>query len=107
MTDRGDSVPGGDLRLVFGASGYIGSHLVPRLLREGLSVRAAARNPAVLEGRGWHSAELVRADALDPATLPDVVRGVDVAYYLVHSMAAGRRFSDLDLEAAPQPRAPL
>jgi uncharacterized protein YbjT (DUF2867 family) len=100
VTDHGAWAPAQGLRLVFGASGYIGSHLVPRLLQEGLSVRAAARNPAVLEGRGWRSAELTRGDALDPATLPEVLSGVDVAYYLVHSMAAGRRFSDLDLEAA-------
>lgn len=86
--------------LVFGASGYVGGYLVPRLLAEGKPVRAAARNPAVLEGRGWTGAKLVRGDALDPATLPDVLADVDVAYYLVHSMAAGRGFSELDLEAA-------
>jgi uncharacterized protein YbjT (DUF2867 family) len=86
--------------LVFGASGYIGGHLVPRLLAEGKSVRAAARNPRVLEGRGWAGAELVQGDALDPTTLPAVLTGVDVAFYLVHSMAAGRNFSRLDLEAA-------
>ena len=88
------------LHVVFGASGYIGGHLVPRLLREGLPVRAAARNPAVLEGRGWEGAELVRGDALEPETLADVLAGVDVAYYLVHSMAAGRGFSELDRKAA-------
>ncbi|MGD8425844.1 MAG: NAD(P)H-binding protein, partial [Gammaproteobacteria bacterium] len=86
--------------LVFGASGYIGGHLVPRLLAEGRSVRAVARNPAVLEGRGWTGAELASADALDPETLPPVLENVDVAYYLVHSMAAGRGFSRLDHEAA-------
>lgn len=100
MTDPGGATPGSGLRLVFGASGYIGGHLVPRLLREGIEVRAAARNPAVLEGRGWGGAELVRGDALAPETLPDVLAGVDVAYYLVHSMAAGRGFSKLDMEAA-------
>jgi len=88
------------LHLVFGASGYIGSHLVPELLAAGRRVRASARNVEVLEGRGWHGAELVAADALDPATLPAALRGVDVAYYLVHSMAAGRDFGRLDREAA-------
>lgn len=85
---------------VIGASGYIGSHLVPRLLREGWAVRAAARNPKVLEGRGWDHAELVCADVLQPQTLAAVLAEVDVAYYLVHSMAAGRGFADLDLVAA-------
>ncbi|MBK1709925.1 MULTISPECIES: DUF2867 domain-containing protein [Marichromatium] len=86
--------------LVFGASGYIGGHLVPLLRARGHRVRASARNPAVLAARGWEGVELVAADALDPATLPAALAGIEVAYYLVHSMAAGRGFARLDLEAA-------
>jgi uncharacterized protein YbjT (DUF2867 family) len=88
------------LHLVFGASGYIGSNLVPELLRSGRRVRATARNVEVLEGRGWSGVELAQADALDPDTLPAVLAGVDVAYYLVHSMAAGRDFAAIDRQAA-------
>jgi uncharacterized protein YbjT (DUF2867 family) len=88
------------LCLVFGASGYVGTNLVARLLRDGVRVRAAARNRKVLEAREWTGVELVEADALDPATLPAALAGVDVAYYLVHSMAAGRDFGRLDLAAA-------
>ena len=88
------------LHVVFGASGYIGSNLVPELLRSGRRVRATARNVEVLEGRGWSGAELVAADALDPATLPAALAGVEVAYYLVHSMAAGRDFGAIDRQAA-------
>ena len=81
------------LQLVFGASGYIGSNLVPRLLAAGHRVRATARNVEVLEARGWDGSRTAsQADALDPATLPAALAGVDVAYYLVHSMAAGRDF---------------
>lgn len=86
--------------LVFGASGYVGTNLVPRLTREGLEVRAAARNRKVLEARGWADVELVQADALKPESLDAALRGVDVAYYLVHSMAAGRDFGRLDRQAA-------
>jgi uncharacterized protein YbjT (DUF2867 family) len=96
MTEQ-DSRP---LQVVFGASGYIGSNLVPELLRTGHRVRATARNVEVLQGRGWQGAELVRADALDPATLPAALAGADVAYYLVHSMAAGSDFAAIDRVAA-------
>jgi uncharacterized protein YbjT (DUF2867 family) len=90
----------GKRELVFGASGYVGTHLVARLLAEGRVVRAAARSRKVLEARGWRGVELVEADALQPATLTPALDGVDVAYYLVHSMAAGRDFGRIDLEAA-------
>ncbi len=88
------------LCLVLGASGYIGSHLLPRLIDEGLHVRACARNRATLEAHGWDGAELTSADALRPATLDAALDGVKLAYYLVHSMGAGKSFGALDLEAA-------
>ncbi len=87
-------------RLVFGASGYIGTYLVPRLLAEGIPIRVSARNPGVLAARGWEGAEIVAADALNPETLDAALAGIGIAYYLVHSMAAGKDFGRLDLEAA-------
>ncbi len=95
------TVPGAHgTALVFGASGYIGSHLAPALAARGWRVRAAARNLKVLESRPWRDVDRVAADALKPETLAAAVAGIDVAYYLVHSMAAGRDFGRLDLEAA-------
>jgi uncharacterized protein YbjT (DUF2867 family) len=91
----------GPLQLVFGASGYIGSNLVPQLVAAGRRVRATARNVEVLAARGWpEDVECASADALRPETLAAALQGVDVAYYLVHSMAAGRGFGALDREAA-------
>jgi uncharacterized protein YbjT (DUF2867 family) len=55
--------------LVFGASGYVGTHLVPHLRARGVIVRAAARRRAALDARGWPDVELVAADALVPSTL--------------------------------------
>jgi len=90
--------------LVFGASGYVGTNLVPRLVREGWRVRAAARNLEVLRARrddpAWSAVDAVAADALEPESLGPALAGIDIAYYLVHSMAAGRDFGRLDLEAA-------
>jgi uncharacterized protein YbjT (DUF2867 family) len=85
---------------VFGASGYVGTNLVPELRRAGCRVRAVARQKRMLEARGWQGVELAEADALDPATLSAALTGCRVAYYLVHSMASGRDFGRLDREAA-------
>lgn len=86
--------------LVLGASGYIGSNLVPHLQSQGHQVRATARRQEVLEGRGWDGVELVSADALDPASLSAALNGIKVAYYLVHSMGSGDDFEERDRTAA-------
>ena len=86
--------------LILGASGYVGGHLAPRLAAEGHQVRAAARRLDALRARGWDGVECVRADALKPESLHAALDGVDVAYYLVHSMASGGDFSELDRRAA-------
>ena len=86
--------------LVVGASGYIGTNLVEYLHANGRRVRAASRNIEVLEGRDWDGVELCQADALQPHTLDPALQGIDTAYYLVHSMAAGKQFPELDAEAA-------
>ncbi|NIS91425.1 MAG: DUF2867 domain-containing protein [Woeseiaceae bacterium] len=86
--------------LVFGASGYIGGNLVEFLHAEGRAVRASARNIEVLEAREWEGVEICQADALKPDTLGPALEGVDTAYYLVHSMAAGREFPAIDSTAA-------
>ncbi len=44
--------------LVLGASGYIGTHLVPRLVARGYRVRAASRRRDALEARGWDGVEI-------------------------------------------------
>ncbi|TAJ17130.1 MAG: SDR family oxidoreductase [Dehalococcoidia bacterium] len=82
--------------LVIGASGYVGSHLVPALVQRGHHVRAAARSAALLETRGWQGVECSNADVLNPETLRPVLRGIDVAYYLVHSMGSRGDFQERD-----------
>ena len=90
--------------LVLGASGYVGSHLVPRLVEEGHSVRAAGRRRETLEAREWAGVEVVQADALDPESLAAAFQGVDLVYYLVHSMASGTDFPERDRRAAENAR---
>jgi uncharacterized protein YbjT (DUF2867 family) len=86
--------------LVLGASGYVGTHLVPHLLAQGARVRAAARRLDALQARAWDGVETVAADALDPASLDATLQGVHLAYYLVHSMADGADFARRDRRAA-------
>ena len=67
--------------LVTGISGYIGAQLVPRLLADGHSVRGMSRRGGV-----GKSVEVARADAVSGAGLEHALAGIDVAYYLIHSM---------------------
>lgn len=86
--------------LVTGATGYIGGRLVPRLLARGHQVRCVARDPDRLAGREWPGAEIVGGDLADASALPGLLEGIDVAYYLVHSMAEGEAFRERDRSMA-------
>jgi uncharacterized protein YbjT (DUF2867 family) len=87
-------VPAADTRcLVTGATGYIGGLLVPRLLDAGLPVRALVRNPDKLATAPWRDdVEVARGDLTDPESLTEAFDGVDVVYYLVHSMGTSKDF---------------
>jgi uncharacterized protein YbjT (DUF2867 family) len=81
--------------LVTGATGFIGRRLTPALVDAGHDVRAMTRRPEAYDGPGT----AVGADVHDPSTLPAALAGVDVAFYLVHSLDAAD-FEDLDAKAA-------
>ncbi len=89
------------LVLVTGATGYIASRLIPRLLDSGYRVRALARHLDRLASRSWFSKiEIVQADVTIPASLTHAFDGVDTAYYLIHNMTAGHGYTALELEGA-------
>lgn len=69
--------------LVTGASGFVGSALIPKLSATGHELVAMSRDPAKITVPG---AEAVRADVLSGEGLEEALNGVEVAYYLVHSM---------------------
>ncbi|MET9323522.1 SDR family oxidoreductase [Streptomyces sp. NPDC003038] len=87
--------------LVTGATGYIGGRLVPELLAAGHRVRCLARSPEKLRDHLWAGrADVVRGDATDARSVAEALRGIDVAYYLVHALGAGSGFEERDRTAA-------
>lgn len=91
--------------LVTGASGYIGGRLIPELLAAGHHVRAASRHPDGLKRFTWYDDVVpVHADLADRRSLDRAVEGVDVIFYLAHSMGdqsgSATSFEDAESEAA-------
>ncbi len=87
--------------LVTGATGYIGGRLVPELLDAGHSVRCVVRSPTKLAGQLWRDGVVVvKGDVNDRSALGEAMGGVDVAYFLVHSMAGSASFDEEDRRAA-------
>lgn len=88
------------LILLTGASGYVGGRLLVTLENRGYRVRCLARRPEILRPRAGPSTEVVSGDVLDRPSLDAALRGVDAAYYLVHSMGSSGSFEKADREAA-------
>jgi len=86
--------------LLTGATGYIGGRLLKVLESEGRSVRCLARRPEYLRPRVAETTSVVQADLLDPQSLAEAFKGVDIAYYLVHSMGTAGEFEDEERETA-------
>lgn len=87
--------------LVLGATGYIGGRLTPRLLNAGYRVRVLARDAARAASFPWGpDCEIVEGSADDADAVAEAVRDVDVVYYLIHSMSAGKGFEEADERAA-------
>ena len=78
--------------LLTGATGAVGGALLPKLIESGHTVKALVRNPAQAS---LGDIEVVEGDVLSGAGLGAALEGVDVAYYLIHSM--GRSPGDFEL----------
>jgi uncharacterized protein YbjT (DUF2867 family) len=84
--------------LVTGITGYLGSLMVPRLEREGHRVRGFAREP----DRVTADVPVIAGDAISGDGLERALDGIDVAYFLIHSMepAADDPFASRERVAA-------
>ncbi len=86
--------------LIAGATGFVGGRLARALLGSDGRVRCLVRDAGRardLEARG---AELHVGDVTDPGSLKGAGADVDVAYFLVHSMAGGEGFAEREREGA-------
>ena len=86
--------------LLTGATGYVGRCLLPELERRGHAVRCLARRPEKLAGKVGSNTTVIAGDASDPESLARACDGIEVAYWLVHSMESGVDFERADRLAA-------
>lgn len=71
-----------EIALVTGASGFIGSHVVRRLLDEGVRVRALVQDGALLHNLRGLDVEQIPGDLRDEASIARAVAGVDTVFHL-------------------------
>jgi uncharacterized protein YbjT (DUF2867 family) len=86
--------------LLTGATGYVGGRLLDRPVREGRRVRCLTRRPEILARRIAREVEIVAGDLLEFESLTVALAGVQIAYYLVNSLAASASFEELDRRVA-------
>ena len=86
--------------VVIGASGFVGTALIPVLADSVHSMRCVSRDPdrigRVLPG----NALAVRADLLDPGSLDRALQGAETVFYLAHSLGEKDGFAALEEQAA-------
>ena len=88
--------------LLTGASGYIGKRLLPVLVENGHEVVCCVRDtkrftpPQSLKSK----IKIVQVDLLDEASLENIPKDIDGAFYLVHSMSASSDYQDLEQKSA-------
>jgi uncharacterized protein YbjT (DUF2867 family)/membrane protease YdiL (CAAX protease family) len=85
--------------LVTGATGFVGSHLLPALARAGTTAVGATRDPVRAAAR-WPSWRWVELDLERPQTLVPALTGCRAAVFLVHAMAGGGDYHRREQAAA-------
>ncbi|MBI4388058.1 MAG: SDR family oxidoreductase, partial [Candidatus Omnitrophica bacterium] len=86
--------------LLTGATGYVGGRLLKKLESHHYVVRCLARHPEYLKNKIVSSTELFQGDLLDENSLEKAMVGVEIAYYLVHSMGTKGVFEEEEKRSA-------
>jgi uncharacterized protein YbjT (DUF2867 family) len=83
--------------LLTGATGYIGRRLLKKLLTdESVRLRLFIRNSRKAQADLEDRVEIFEGNTLEKGSIRKGLEGIDVAYYLIHSMGAGEDFEKLD-----------
>jgi len=86
--------------LLTGATGYIGGRLLKSLEASGRALRCMTLEPEFLRPKVRPSTEVVRGDVRELSTLDPALEGVEIAYYLVHSLTSGGGSEEEDRRGA-------
>ena len=87
--------------LLTGATGYIGRRLKKKLLDDPrVALRLLVLNRNEVSEAVRNRVDIVEGSTFDEAALQRALDGIDVAYYLIHSMGAGGDFAELDRRSA-------
>ncbi len=82
--------------LLTGATGYIGRRLSQRLVEEDLDLRLFVRDPRKVQESIRPKVEIAQGSTFEAQSLRKAVQGIDVAYYMIHSIGAQGDFAKLD-----------
>jgi uncharacterized protein YbjT (DUF2867 family) len=86
--------------LLTGATGYIGRRLKQELLKdETVSLKLLVRNKETMDHQIQQKAQIIEGSTFDLEALEVAMQGVQVAYYLIHSLA-DKNYQELDKQSA-------
>lgn len=88
--------------LLTGATGYIGKRLLPVLIDKGYSLVCGVRdkNKFHVDDALKNQIQVIEIDLTQKETLRNIPKDIDFAFYLVHSMATAKNFSELEKASA-------
>ena len=88
--------------LLTGATGYIGKRLLPVLVANGYTVTCCVRDKSRFSYSQAiaQNINVVEVDFLKPETLANIPTDIDIAFYLIHSMASPGDYSEKEMASA-------